>query len=74
MVTLTRSSATACGRLDSSMTAMPHDHGEHAGQPQRAELFAEHDAGRGRADERHQQRERHHLRRGMSRSSRPHSQ
>ena len=39
------------------------DDGDHAGEPQRPERFAEHHARRGGTDERHQQRERHHLRR-----------
>src|SRR2546430_13272826 len=39
------------------------DHGDHAGQPQRPKGFAENDAGSRGADERHQQRDRHHLRR-----------
>ena len=38
---------------------------DHSDQPQRSKGFAEHHARRGRADERHQQRERHHLRRGI---------
>src|SRR6266849_8088282 len=37
------------------------DHGDHPGQAQRSKGFAEYDARCPGADERHQQRERHHL-------------
>ena len=55
----------ACARFDSSMIGDAADHGDHPGEPQRPEPLAEHNARRGGADERHQERERHHLRRSV---------